>query len=178
MTSVHGKEYPDPLVYAYRLEVLAGLRPGELMTLRWQDREEAVLHVRGSINNNGEKAFGKNEKALCDIQLFPLAVEQLRLHAIRCGQPLTGYMFSLDSQRQCRDTRYLYCKHNGIPHITPYELRYTFASICQQLPEGTVKAIVGHSQSMDTFGIYCPPVNGYESLSTNLLAGVSSDIIG
>ena len=178
MTSARGKEYPDPLVYAYRLEVLTGLRPGELMALRWQDWDGDVLHVRGSINDNGEKTLGKNENALRDIQLFPLAVEQLRLHSIRCGQPSMGYMFSLDSQRQYRDNWYLYCTHNGIPHITPYELRHTFVSICQRLPEGMVKAIVGHSRSMDTFGIYGHQVDGYGSLSANLLAGVFSDIIG
>ena len=38
--------------------------------------------------------------------------------------------------------------------MTPYELRHTFVSVAKVLPEGQVKAIVGHSLNMDTFGIY------------------------
>lgn len=177
-TEKKGKEFPDPLVYAYRLEVLIGVRPGELLALRWQDWEGDVLHIRGSINDNGENTQGKNENAIRDVQLFPLAMEQLNLHSLRCGRPKTGYMFQVDSQRQYRDRWYLFCRRNGIPHITPYELRHTFVSICQRLPEGMVKQLVGHSRSMDTFGIYGHMVDGYSSLAAGQLSGVFSDLIG
>lgn len=111
MTSSKGKEYPDPLVYAYRLEVLTGLRPGELMALRWQDWEDGILHIRGSVNDNGEHTLGKNQNALRDIQLFPLAAEQLKLHSIRSGPRSAGEMFPIVSQRQYRDNWYLSLIH-------------------------------------------------------------------
>lgn len=37
---------------------------------------------------------------------------------------------------------------------TPYELRHTFVSINDEMPSGLKKMVVGHSQSMDTEGIY------------------------
>lgn len=30
----------------------------------------------------------------------------------------------------------------------------------QSLPEGDLKALVGHSQSMDTWGVYCHEMDG------------------
>lgn len=37
---------------------------------------------------------------------------------------------------------------------TPYGLRHTFVSVVKTLPEGLLKQLVGHSESMDTFGTY------------------------
>ena len=45
-------------------------------------------------------------------------------------------------------------------YTTPYELRHTFVSIAKRLPEGLVKPLVGHSQSMDTFGVYGHEIEG------------------
>lgn len=45
------------------------------------------------------------------------------------------------------------CEYNGITVVTPYELRHTFVSIAKKLPEGFVKTVIGHSKSMDTFGV-------------------------
>lgn len=177
-TLLRGAEQHDPLIYAYRLAVLTGLRPGELLHLRWQDWEGDILHVRGSINCLGEETKGKNENAIRDIRLFPLAKEQLILHSISCGRPAAGFMFDkISSQCQYRRRWDLYCKHNGIPHITPYELRHTFVSICQRLPEGMVKQLVGHSKSMDTFGVYGHQVDGYGDLMAGQLSGVFADLI-
>lgn len=173
-----GRAENDPLLYAYRLEVLTGLRPGELMALRWQDWEGDVLHVRGSINDRGEHTSGKNENAIRDIRLFPLAAEQLKLHSLQNGRPQTGYMFAISSQRQYRNRWYAFCDHNGIQRVKPYELRHTFVSICQRLPEGLVKQLVGHSKSMDTFGVYGHAVDGYSALAAGQLSTVFSDLLG
>ena len=46
---------------------------------------------------------------------------------------------------------------------TPYSLRHTFISIVSSqthLAEGTIKELVGHSQTMDTFGTYKHAVDG------------------
>ena len=177
-TCLYGVERHEPLVYAFRLAVLTGLRPGELMALRWQDWDGDTLHVRGSINALGQETQGKNDNAIRDIRLIQLAKEQLTLHHISCGRPKVGYMFDLDTQKQYRNRWGLYCKHNGITYVTPYELRHTFVSICQRLPEGMVKQLVGHSKSMDTFGIYGHMVDGYGALMAKQLSGVFSDLIG
>ena len=50
-----------------------------------------------------------------------------------------------------------------------YELRHTFVSIAKVLPEGQLKTIVGHSKSMDTFGIYGHELNGEREKSAAIL---------
>ena len=72
----------------------------------------------------------------------------------------------------------LNCKCNGItPHIIPYELRHTLVSIAKQLPEGQVKSIVGHSNSMDTFGIYGHEVKDEGLKTASALDGLFSTIL-
>lgn len=176
-TVMFNQEVEDDLVYAYRLAVLTGLRPGELLALNWNDWEGSVLHVRGAVNDSGRHTSGKNENAIRDIRLIPLAEEQLKLHCLRTGKR-DGAIFSVPAQYVYRNHWYRYCEHNGIPKVTPYELRHTFVSICQKLPEGMVKQLVGHSKSMDTFGVYGHGVSGYDTLAAGQLSAVFADLIG
>ena len=53
--------------------------------------------------------------------------------------------------------------------VSAYEMRHTFISIIQQLPESDIKAIVGHSRSMDTFGVYAHSVDGRKA---SIAAGI------
>ena len=49
------------------------------------------------------------------------------------------------------------------PEATFHSLRHTFVSIVSSqthLAEGTIKELVGHSDSMDTFGVYKHQVEG------------------
>lgn len=47
-----------------------------------------------------------------------------------------------------------YAAANGLTQCSLYELRHTFVSIAQNLPEGQLRRLVGHSRSMDTYGVY------------------------
>ena len=45
--------------------------------------------------------------------------------------------------------------------MTVYELRHTFVSITASvLTEGEIKNLVGHSENMDTYGVYAHLVDG------------------
>ena len=51
----------------------------------------------------------------------------------------------------------VYQQTNGIsPAISLYELRHTFASLCQRsgIPEEWLKPVMGHSYKMPTYGTY------------------------
>lgn len=152
----------DIYVHAYRFQVLTGLRPGELFGLRWSDIRGNVVTIRRSVNEYGEVTQGKNDNALRSFELPAQAVKELheqkemlaRLnlispHVFCCadGQPI--------NQRRYRGAWKRYCKHNGFCDMTtPYELRHTFVSVTDELPTGLKKMVVGHSQSMDTEGVY------------------------
>lgn len=43
----------DSLIYAYRFQVVTGLRPGELMGLEWGDIDNDYIHIRRAINAKG-----------------------------------------------------------------------------------------------------------------------------
>ena len=71
-----------------------------------------------------------------------------------------------------------YCKYNGITVVTPYELRRTFVSIAKKLPAGMVKSIVGHSESMDTFGVYGHALTGDDEATTAALEDAFRSVLG
>ena len=66
---MNGKACFDDYIYAYRFQVLTGLRPGELIGLKWSDIDDFVVHVKRAINRDGEITKGKNENALRDFYL-------------------------------------------------------------------------------------------------------------
>lgn len=163
----YGKPCPEPLIHAFRLQVVTGLRPGENIALRWEDLDGDILHVRRSFNAYKETTIGKNENARRDIALSPLAASVLadrRSQAEQDGDPLDGNIFLLDglpvTQEQYRDHWKRYRDHNGLEDVTTYELRHTFISMMKDIPEGYLKKIVGHSKTMDTYGVYSHDMDG------------------
>lgn len=156
-TQFYGKTIPDKYINAYRFQVLTGLRPEELLGLMPGDIEGDTVRIRRGINFYGEITPGKNRRARRTFALSSLAravLEEQMAH-------LDGlYLFGIRSESHYRLRWKAYCQANNIPYITPYELRHTFVSIVQGLPEGYVKELVGHSRSMDTFGIYGHALEG------------------
>lgn len=151
----------DFFINAYRFQVVTGLRPGELIGLKWEDIDGARVSLSRSINHLGELTQGKNENASRTFALGETA--QAILEAQK--QMLSGYRLispyvfpdrngNFIDQRVYRVAWKRYCKHNGMSETTPYELRHTFVSINDEMPSGLKKMVVGHSQSMDTEGIY------------------------
>lgn len=160
-TLSRGKPSPDRLIHAYRFAVLTGLRPGELLGLRWSDVVGSKLHVNRSYNDLKETTTGKNDNARRTISLGGLALAELNAQrAMLSNEGIFSSSIFPDkyaetvSQRAYRDSWYRYCDHNKIPRVTPYELRHTYVSINDEMPDGLKKQAVGHSQSMDTEGVY------------------------
>lgn len=175
-TMKRGKRLPDPLIYAYRFQVLTGLRPGELLGLRWQDIRGSEVFVCRSLNAYHEITTGKNENAVRHFFLSPTAshiLEQQRAQAD--GDRVFG---EVDPQTYRRAWQ-RYCASNEIPQTTPYEMRHTFISIAKNLSEGQIRPLVGHSKNMDTFGVYGHELRGelqqtaqqIDNLFTEILAG-------
>ncbi len=151
------KTIPDKYINAYRFQVCTGLRPGELVALKWDDISDGVVNIRQSINAYGEKTSGKNEKAQRRFALSPLACSILQNQK---KMNTNKYIFDILNQEHYRESWGRYCKANNIEYVSPYELRHTFVSIAKQLPAGEVKNLVGHSKNMDTFGVYGHDMNG------------------
>ena len=154
---------------AFQIMLLLGLRPGECLGLQEGDIINGVLYIRRAINDDGQITDGKNQNARRAIPLPALAADIIketikRNHAAKFGTPWifpngTGAPASQDAVRK----QWAKLKaERGLPG-TLYSLRHTFISIVSSqthLTEGTIRQIVGHSKSMDTFGTYKHRVAG------------------
>lgn len=173
-TILYGRRIYDDLVNAYRLQVLTGLRPGELIGLKKQDIKNGMIEISRSINIYGEITSGKNDNAKRGLMLNelvkPIIEDQLK-------RTDSDYLFGEITQNKYRKRWEKYCSVNGIPYITPYEIRHTFVSIAQILPEALVKAVVGHSKSMDTFGVYGHEFGNQSKNASDMLADVFHKIL-
>ena len=173
-TTTNGK--PEPLIGAFRFQCLTGLRPGELVGLMWEDIFKDTVHISRSINVHGEITTGKNDNARRTFSLNELT------RAI-IGERGSGYVFKIDdepiSQRRYRERWKAYCKANDLPiDVTPYGLRHTFVSVVKTLPEGYLKALVGHSEDMDTYGVYSHALTDDQTKTAALVEDIFKAILG
>lgn len=176
-TELYGKSCFDSYVYAYRFHILTGLRPGELIGLYWTDIVKNEIHIKRSVNRLGRTTHGKNDNAIRSFVLNKTAMEVLAdQKGISATYP-DGPVFEIVTQENYRRRWDKYCKVNGIPHTTPYELRHTFVSIAKDLSEGRVKSLVGHSKNMDTFGVYGHTVRGEMEETAELLDEIFHKVI-
>lgn len=161
-----GKLRQDRYIYYYRFAVSTGLRPGELLGMQCRDVKDGIATIRRAINYKKHETQGKNENALRSFALNAYALEayhQQLLALIEYGLPHspTSPLWPCASQNALYQHWQNYQEKNGIePRISMYELRHTFVSVVQDLPQGDLKALVGHSKSMDTLGTYGHDVRG------------------
>lgn len=161
-TSWNGKPCNDFYIHAYRFLVLTGLRPGKLIGLTKDSIKGNIVNITKAINDLNETTQGKNKNAVRTIKIDELALTVLRDQAAMLKKyggiskfvfP-NKYMEHID-QEDFRRSWKRYCKANKFENIiSPYELRHTFVSINDEMPEALKKPYVGHSPSMDTEGIY------------------------
>lgn len=179
---IRGKVEFDENIHAYRLAVMTGLRPGELLGLRVGDVEGNRLHLHRAINRQNEETTGKNENAIRTVVLHPLAVTELKAQLqqrtmengpFRDDDPV----FSLENQQSLYNYWRFYQRSNGIdPPISLYELRHTFVSVIEDaVSPAELRRIVGHSRSMDTYGWYSHAVAGRADAAAAAVSGVLAE---
>lgn len=157
-TLYRSKRVHDDYIHAYRFEVLTGLRPGELLGLRWADIKGDTVNLSRSINVKGRETHGKNENAVRSFVLSDVARAVLEAQ-----RAITGHcesVFCLETERRFYKRWKVYCAANDLQPVSLYELRHSFVSAIKTLPAGEVKALVGHSEDMDTYGIYSHALTG------------------
>ena len=174
-TVYRGQRLRDPYVNAYRLAVLTGMRPGELHGLRWSDLSGRKLTLHHAINAYDEITQGKNKNAVRPIILSDLALKYIQEQ--KAYSEKNELIFPISNLQSYRNYWRRYCKSNNISYVTPYELRHTFVSVAQVLPEGQVKQIVGHSHNMDTFGVYGHTFSNQIEQASQKLNEVFTEII-
>ena len=174
-TAYRGQIVEDEFIHAYRLQVLTGLRPGELRGLRIEDFDGERLYIRRSINRYGDETQGKNQNAIRSFVLSEHAKKELQ--AQLSEYPSKDYIFHLPHESTYNERWQRYCETNGLTKTTPYELRHTFVSIAKTLPAGEIKPLVGHSQSMDTFGVYGHALEGEDTVTASKIDALFNTVL-
>ena len=157
-----GARVEDYYVNAYRFALVTGLRPGELLARAKTDVRDGYLYITSARNVHGEVTRGKNENAVRRIKLTPIALNIIKAQAeMEKKHGVSSVLLFPDTdggyieQGKLYKNWKAYQRGNGIPEISLYELRHTFVSICAEyVPENLLKLVVGHSESMDTQGVY------------------------
>lgn len=175
-TEYRGQIVPDEYIHAYRFQAATGLRPGELRGLRVEDIEGGRVYVRRAINKYNEQTQGKNQNAIRSIALSEIAQKELAAQ-LREYPAKSGFVFEIPATNTYARRWGRYCQTNGMTATTPYELRHTFVSIVKTLPAGEVKQIVGHSSSMDTFGIYSHAIEGEDNRTADKINQLFESLI-
>lgn len=166
----------DPMWHAlYRLDQFAGLRPGELRTLRWADvdletrtltvqrtmtRDDDNREVVGDTTKTGRNRAIALPRSVVDA-LRVWKVEQAKLQLAASSWDTARYIFTGNHGQPLGGTTWdtyhkALIKRTGVTPITMHEVRHTNATI--ELAAGTHPKIVadrlGHSRIETTLNLY------------------------
>jgi len=146
-------------INAWKLMAATGLRPGEVYGLHREDVKHELITIRRSIRQDGKITSGKNDNALrvmaqtkISAKIIADQIAQLNSHNIG-----SAWLFSDEYGMPPNPVivGHRWDKYRQGSGVTMYGLRHTFISMTKHdLPESMIKQLVGHSQSMDTYGVY------------------------
>lgn len=183
-TCLKDVETKEIYVNAFRFETATGLRPGEVIGLEKSDIKGDTVCLRRSINRDGEETNGKNDNARRNFVLTPLALDILKNQTdLLIENKITSkYVFPSESGEPIKQTTYYkrwvrYRDYHKMSKVSPYELRHTFVSVVKSLPTGLLKPLVGHSENMDTYGVYSHELEGDMQITAALVQGVFDKIL-
>lgn len=181
----HGKLKEVFYIHAWRFQVLTGLRPGEVAGIqKKQDIKDQLLQVQRSINVYGEITGGKNDNARRNMLLTRQAMAVLDDQAAMLKRRgiISKWAFPDEDggqmvQPRSYDQWAWYRKKNGIS-CSLYELRHTMVSLSQDdMPKQLLKRLVGHSETMDTYGVYGHNVDGELDRAKTTLESIFEKLI-
>lgn len=164
---------PSDLFYinAFRLAVITGMRPGEIIGLKTSDIDwkNDCIRIRRAVNSRRYETEGKNRNAKRTIPIGQTA-RHILAETIKRNEDLnlrTDWIFcspdgSVGKQHTLgKQWRRLREEKNFPEGVSLYCLRHTFVSMTKNvLSEGMLKSLLGHSESMDTYGTYAHEVSG------------------
>ena len=185
-----GKECFDWYVYAYRFQASTGLRPSELLGLKRSDidEENKSITIRGGYLGRGQFSDGKTKNAARTIYMNDISytVYKKQIEMLGSNKKIVRkcpYLFPDRDGKICEQRTLLrnftrYCETNGIQHYTMYELRHTYISVNRYMPEALLKLQVGHSEKMDTRGVYGHEIDGDARRASELSTAAFNEILG
>lgn len=184
-TTYRGKIQHDWYIHAYRIEIIVGFRPGELIGLDVSDIIGNRCTLKRAVNRFGETTHGKNKNAIRSFEIPEIGMREIRAQRkmLLSAGIQTNVLFPTPdgerlNQQLYRQSWNRYKEHNGIADRTPYELRHTFFSANKDMPEELIKPIGGHSKSFDGFSTYSHELDGDAHRAAQWIDNTFSRILG
>lgn len=171
-------------VHAWRLYVVSGMRRGELCGLRKEDITDNVISIKRNINTEKEITHGKNDNARRSFAITrsmkSVLDDQLAyLESIGIESP---WVFP-DQQGEQPDPNKVYdqwrtyCRQHDI-ECSIHELRHTFISMNKSdMPLELLKMVVGHSEDMDTIGVYGHEYSGDKERAAAIMENTLAKVL-
>ena len=186
LEAIKGEEYWDAFFY---VEVMTGLRRGEICGLKWQDInfEENKLQVKRSVSvkKGGGVSIGetKTETGVRSILMPPSVADVLQnrkqtaitewvfpnfIHPEQPISPATAY-------RKLK----IILKHAGLPLIRFHDLRHTFATHATHggVDPKTLAGILGHTNASFTLDTYTHVTSDMQKAASNIVGNIMQNIM-
>ena len=186
LEAIKGHEYWCDFFY---VEVMTGLRRGEICGLKWQDIsfEENKLQVKRSVSvkKGGGVSIGetKTETGVRCIQMPPSVAELLKSkkqtaitewvfpHFLHPEQPISP----ASAYRKLK----VILKNAELPLIRFHDLRHTFATHATQggVDPKTLAGILGHTNASFTLDTYTHVTTDMQKRASNIVGGFMENLI-
>ncbi len=144
------------------------------------------MTIKRSINSRNEITDGKNANALRSQYLPEIAQKIIadQRQMLRQNGIISPWLFP-NPQGSVASPHYIYKvwanfrNKNQITPCTLYELRHTMVSITKNgVPTHLLKMVLGHTEAMDTYGVYGHEFAGDLQNVANATQNIFSQILG
>lgn len=186
LKAIKGHEYWCDFFY---VEVMTGLRRGEICGLKWQDInfEENKLQVKRSVSvkKGGGVSIGetKTETGVRSILMPPSVAEVLQNRKQRAFTEWVFPNFIHPEQPISPATAYrklkIILKHAGLPLIRFHDLRHTFATHATHggVDPKTLAGILGHTNASFTLDTYTHVTSDMQKAASNIVGNIMQNIM-
>lgn len=141
------------------ISLTSGLRPNEVLALRWSDLdlEAGTVHVRRSLEPDRSVGPTKSHRSKRPLPLSTVAIAMLRALPSRPGVLVfsTRKGTAYDSNNVARAFRRI-LREAELPDIRFYDLRHSFATLLESehVPVKTLQELMGHARAETTLRYY------------------------
>ena len=185
LEAVKGEEYWEAFFY---VEVMTGLRRGEICGLKWQDINfsENTLKVQRSVSVvKGGLSIGetKTETGVRSIQMPPSVAEVLQNRKQTAITEWVFPNFMHPEQPISPATAYrklkVILKYAGLPLIRFHDLRHTFATHAThgRVDPKTLASILGHTNDSFTLDTYTHVTSDMQKAASNIVGNIMQNIM-
>lgn len=186
LEAIKGHEYWCDFFY---VEVMTGLRRGEICGLKWQDInfEENKLQVKRSVSvkKGGGVSTGetKTETGVRSILMPPSVADVLQNRKQRAITEWVFPNFMHPEQPISPATAYrklkIILKHAGLPLIRFHDLRHTFATHATHggVDPKTLAGILGHTNASFTLDTYTHVTSDMQKAASNIVGNIMQNIM-